>query len=145
MLGLSLVHVLDTVCRSHSFTGSPHSPHWSLGVCDGGYRVDVTVALHCSGQLAVYAVVSVQSAAAAGGSVCLLSGRLLRMMVLLLSRRPLPVTAAVDVAGSDARSLLSHRTVMRLMVSGPWTRLSRSNVQLPPLTVSPHCRRTVFV
>ena len=38
-----------------------------------------------------------------------------------------------------------HRAVMRLVVSGRWIRLSRSNVQLLPLTVSPHCRRTVFV
>ena len=141
----SLVHVVDADCRSDSSTGSPQTLRWSLGDCDGGYRVDVTVVLHSCGRLCVDAVVSVQYAAAAGGIVSLLSCRLLRMIVLLLSRRPLLGTPAVDVAGSDARTLLSHRTVMRLVVSGPWTRLSRSYMQLPPLTVSPHCRRTVFV
>ena len=67
------------------------------------------------------------------------------MMVLLLSRRPLLVTAAVDVAGCDARTLVAHRAVVRLVVSGRWIRLSRSNVQLLPLTVSPQCRHTVLV
>jgi hypothetical protein len=144
-LGSPLAHAVNAVCWSDSSTRSPHTLHWSHCDCDGGYHVDVTVDLHSCGRLCVDAVVSVQHAAAADGSVSSLSCRPLRMMVLLLSRRPLLVTAAVDVAGSDARTLLAHRAVMRLVVSGRWIRLSRSNVQLPPLTASPHYRHTVLV
>jgi hypothetical protein len=66
-------------------------------------------------------------------------------MVLLLSRRLVLVSAAVGVAGSDARTFLAHLAVMHLVVSGRWIRLSRSNVQLLPPTVSSHCRHTVHV
>ena len=128
VLGSSLVHVVDAVCRSGSFVESRCTIHGSLGDCGGSYHVDVTVALHCCGRLGADAAVSVQHAAAAGDSVSPLSCRLLRMMGLLLSRRPLLVTPAVDMAGTDARTLLAHRAVMRLVVSGRWIRLSRSNV-----------------
>ena len=64
------------------------------------------------------------------------------VMVLLLSRRLVLVSAAVGVAGSDARTLLGHLAVMRLVVR---IRLSRSNVQLLPPTVSSHCLGAVFV
>ena len=47
--------------------------------------------------------------------------------------------------GSGCASLLVHRTVMRLEVSRRWIRLSRSSVQLPPLTVSPQCPEGVLV
>ena len=56
----SLVHVVDADCRSDSSTGSPQTLRWSLGGCDGGYRVNVTVGLHSCGLLGVDAAVSVQ-------------------------------------------------------------------------------------
>ena len=121
-LGSPLAHAVNAIRRSDSFTGSPHTLHWSLGDCDRGYRVDVAVDLHCSGRLGVDAAVSVQHEAAAGGSVSSLSCRLLLMMGLFLSRRTLLVTAAVDVAGCDARTLLAPRAVMWLVVYGRWCR-----------------------
>ena len=45
--------------------GGTHSLHGSVGDCDGGYHVDVTVDLRCCGRLDVDAAVSVQHAAAA--------------------------------------------------------------------------------
>jgi hypothetical protein len=117
-LGSPLAHAVYAVRRSDSFTGSPHTLQWSLGDCDGGYRVDDTVALHCRGRLGVGASVSFQHAAAADGSVSSLSWRQLRVFVLLLSRRPLLATAAVDVAGCDARTLLAPRAVVWLVVYG---------------------------
>ena len=84
-LGSPLAHAVNAVRRSDSFTGSPYTLHWSLGDCDGGYRVDDTVALHCCGRLGVGASVSFQLAAAADGSVSSLSWRQIRVFVLLLS------------------------------------------------------------
>ena len=68
VLGSSLVHLVDAVCRSDCSQGSPHTLHSSLGDRDGGNRVDVAVGLHCSGRLGVDAAVSVQHEAAA--AVC---------------------------------------------------------------------------
>jgi hypothetical protein len=85
VLGSSLAHVVNVVCRSVSSTRSPHALHWSLGGCDESYRVDVAVDLHCSGRLGVDAAVSVQHEAAAGCSVPSLSWRRVCAMLLLLS------------------------------------------------------------
>ena len=106
-LGSPLAHVVAAVRRADSFTGSPHTLQWSLGDCDGGYRVDVAVALHCCGRLGVDAAVSVKHAAAAGGYISSLSCCQLGVMVLLFARRLLLDTATVDAPGSDAR-LLAH-------------------------------------
>ena len=59
VLGSSLAHVVDAVCRSDSSAGSPRTLHGLLGDGDGGYRVEVAVDLHCSGRLGVDAAVSV--------------------------------------------------------------------------------------
>jgi hypothetical protein len=98
VLGSSLAHVVTAVCRSDSLTRNPRTPHWSLGDCDGGYRIDVTVDLHCSGRLGVDAAVSVQHEAAASGCISPLSWRRLRGIVLLLSRR-----VALGVASANVR------------------------------------------
>jgi hypothetical protein len=74
-----------------------------MAIVTGVYCVDVTVALHCSGRLAVDVAVSVQRAAAAGGSVFSLSWRRLRATLLLIYQRLLFVTVTVDVSDSEAR------------------------------------------
>ena len=106
-LGSPLAHAVNAVCRSDSSRRSPHTLHWSLGDCDWGHRVDVAVALHCSGRLGVDAVVSVQHAAVADGSVSSLSGRRRRVMLLHLSRHLSLVPATVRVTESDARGCAS--------------------------------------
>jgi hypothetical protein len=145
VLGSSLVHVVDAVCRSGSFVESRCTLLGSLSDCGGSYHVDVAVALHCCGRLGVGAAVSVKHAAAASGCISSLSCCQLGVMVLLLARRLLLDTATVDAPGSDAR-LLAHTPCCHAP-GGQWRRirLSRSNVQLPPLTVSPHCLGAVFV
>jgi hypothetical protein len=123
-LGSSLAHVVDAVSRSDSPAGRPHTSHWSLGDCDGGYRLDVTVALHCCGRLGVGASVSFQHAAAAGCSVSSLSWRQLRGMGLPLSRRRLIVGDPLAATGFDGRLLACPPCCHAAAGLWAWTRLS---------------------
>ena len=106
-LGSSLIHVVDAVRRSDSFTGSSRTLPWSGGDFDVGYRVDVTVALHCCGRLGVDAAVSVQHEAAAGGCFSPLFRHQLSVIVPLLPRRFSLATATAEVTGSGARGCAS--------------------------------------
>ena len=145
VLGSSLVHMVDAVCRSDSSTGSPRPIHGSLGDGDGGYRVDVAAGLHCWWTVDVDLATSLQPEAAASMFVSLMSWRRLGVMLLLLSRRLSLVPATVNVARSDARVLA--RPACCHVAGGLWTLmpLSPPSVQLPQMTASPHCPGVVFV
>ena len=125
VLETSLTDVVDTVCQSDITTVCPNTLLYTA--------------------VGVDAAVSVQRAAAASRGASPLSCRLLRLMVLCLSRRRLLITATVREHGSDARLLGRAPCCHAAGVPGTWVWLSRPTAQIPLLTTSPHCPGVVFV